>query len=234
MREPSRLIDVESGTALQLLRAASDVPDPPADALKQTLLSLGVSAPGQLVAGTSVGVAKYVFIGIAAGFGASAALVGAQGAVTPPPASVARSGPLPGAPSKAAPDRSIGGAPAPPVSVTSSRARSSIHQPSIASPASSQEVDRGPSLAEENQYMNRARALLAGGQSGGALAVLDEYNARFREGQLAPEAALLHVRAYAAAGNAQAARELAERLLQRAPTGDYAARVREAAGLTTP
>lgn len=227
MHDPSRLADTESGDALRLLRAARDVPAAPSDALERTLASLGVPAVGKVAAVTSLTMAKYLVLGALIGGGA-AALVATQeasGPVPPLPLRAASSPQAERVPSATAEAKPVAAEPP-----AASGAPATVKRASIPSPSRAP-VTLGASLGEENQQLDRVRKLVTSGAAIEALTALDEYDSRFRPGQLAPEAALLRVRAYMLAGRRQAARQLAQQLLQSRPAGDYASRVREAAGL---
>jgi hypothetical protein len=224
MSDPSRLVNMEQGQALRMLRASQDVPPPPAGAVEQTLLGLGVGAP-TTSAVTALSIVKWVTLGMVVGAAASASIVGQQGspetpavnqpAVSRPPAAASFVSPLVQLEPRPSVSRST---PAPPVAAPSP----------IPSPTRS----GGPSaLSVETAQLDRVRSAIAAGQASNALTLLDEYDARFSAGQLVPEAALLRVRALTAAGRSEAARALALDLLRGSPDAELAARIREAAGL---
>jgi len=79
-------------------------------------------------------------------------------------------------------------------------------------------------LARETELVDRARAELAAGQAGPALAILDEYQAQFPRPRYAPEALYLRMEALLAQGNRQAAKQLAKRLASSYPQSPHAAR----------
>jgi hypothetical protein len=229
MTDPARLADLETGQALELLRAAREVPGAPPGAVEQTLLSLGVGAPAAAVSATatmsSLAVAKWVLLGVAIGTGASATVVSLR---QPPNAAVPQRAVTRAAPSIPSSATVWGPTESATPLPTFPSASSSLSAPS---PASSPTAAREPAtLAGEIARLDGARAALARGNAVGALSLLDEYDARYPSGQLAPEAALLRARALMAAGNVEAARRLARLLLQQATDEAYAERVRETIG----
>jgi outer membrane protein assembly factor BamD (BamD/ComL family) len=74
--------------------------------------------------------------------------------------------------------------------------------------------------------MDTARAALAAGRAAETLAVLDEYERRFRERRFAPEALYLRMEALVSLGQTAEAREAAERLLLSYPQSPHGARAR--------
>jgi hypothetical protein len=81
-------------------------------------------------------------------------------------------------------------------------------------------------LAEEVRSVDRARASLAAGRPHQALALLDEYERRFRARGFAPEALYLRMEALTALGQNAAAISAAERLLASYPNSPQGARAR--------
>jgi hypothetical protein len=237
MKDPTRLINTETGDALSLLRAASQVPAAaPPHVLGQTLGALGVGtvAPVAMGAASSFTVIKALAVGVAIGAGASGVAVklsepkpvASASAAARSAASDTRRAAVPEVPSlrpqPAEPAHEEAAEPAPTPMVE--RAAPTVRAPQAA-PA--------PSLATEIAQLDRARQALATGQPHQALAILDEHG-RQSTTQLGPEASLLRVRALAAAGKRDAAQDLARRLLESATDARYAARLREAAGLESP
>jgi len=220
MGEPKRLLELEQGEALRLLRAAQAVSAPPSDALARAMLELGVAAPSAATAAaTGPLVLKWLALGVAVGVGATAGIAALRPAATAP---------RPSAPANSSR----------PASSTIASALSLPSAPTAAPSASSVAVRQRraatPGLAAEIAQLERARRALSEARPSNALAALDEYAVQFRAGQLAPEAALLRVQTLAALGRTRAARALAEQLLEQAHDSDYARRVREAAGLRQP
>jgi hypothetical protein len=93
------------------------------------------------------------------------------------------------------------------------------------------ETSAGPSsLAQEVRVIDEARQALDAGNASGALASLDGYRARFPNGVLATEAGVLRVKARLLSGDRAGAERDAEVILQRAPRGRYAERIRALLG----
>jgi hypothetical protein len=103
-------------------------------------------------------------------------------------------------------------------------------QPSVASRAprraTEPESPPAPGLAAEIAALDAARGALAAGSASQTLALLDDYDARFRVRTFAQEAAVLRVEALHAAGRDQDAARLGERLLAAEPTSPHAQRLR--------
>ncbi len=91
--------------------------------------------------------------------------------------------------------------------------------------------NRSEQLRAETALLDEARRALARGDASVALSRLTTYSERFSEPLLAPEAALLRVRALKAAGRTNEARSLAERELRTSADDAYAERIRRAAGI---
>jgi TolA-binding protein len=89
-------------------------------------------------------------------------------------------------------------------------------------------------LAEEVALVDRARGALARGDAPTALAVLDDYDARFRPRKFAPEALYLRMEALLRLGQTSAARAVADRLATTYPSSPNAARARQVLGATNP
>lgn len=225
MNDPRRLIDVERGRALELLRAARDVAPAPPGAVEQTLQGLATAASAGSV--SLVATLKWMALGMTVGVGVSGLV-----AVTTrgEPAAVSSSSPARTASfvasARAAPQPQVVESVAPPA--PSPRTSTVVRQrsPSLSAPSTA--------LAAEVAELERARTLLSQGDSDRTLGVLDEYASRFAQPQLAPEAALLRIRALSAGGRVEAARELARRLLMGNPSPEYATQVRKAAGVEVP
>jgi hypothetical protein len=81
-------------------------------------------------------------------------------------------------------------------------------------------------LIEEVRSVDRARAALAAGRPGDALARLDEYERDFVEHRFAPEALYLRMEALVSLGRTEQARTVAETLLARHPNSPHGARAR--------
>lgn len=226
MMEPSRLIDVEGGPALQLLRAAQDVSPAPAGAADRALRALGLATPAPAVAAPTLAVVKWLALGVVIGVGGSAVAVATH---NPPSAA-----PL----QQPAATTSTVSVPAPIASSVVSEPQLAPNSPVVKRrteiPSSPSGASQSATLADEVAELDRVRAALARGSVDRAVVILDEFDLRFSRPQLAPEAGLLRVRALAAAGQTQAAQNLAQRLIASESSPDYAAQVREAAGLKAP
>jgi hypothetical protein len=90
-------------------------------------------------------------------------------------------------------------------------------------PAASAQQD---SLADEIALFDRAHAALEAGNAPTALALLDEYESRFRTGAFAQEAEVLRVQALVRVGDRAEATRVGDRFLAAHPTSPHAARVR--------
>jgi hypothetical protein len=120
-----------------------------------------------------------------------------------------------------------------PVASTADRPREATKTPPAAPrptapadvPASGAPLD-AETLAAEVQSIDRARAALATGQATQTLAVLDEYERRFRHRGFAPEALYLRMEAWTALGRTAEARAAAERLLASYPNSLHGTRAR--------
>lgn len=88
----------------------------------------------------------------------------------------------------------------------------------------------GESLLEEVKQLDRARSDLAAERASLALAVLDDYERRFPEGQLALEASVLRASGLAANGRTDEARALARAVLARKGSARYRAELEPIAG----
>jgi hypothetical protein len=86
--------------------------------------------------------------------------------------------------------------------------------------------DRGVPLAAEVALVDRARALLAGGDPARALEELAGYEKAFADPRLEPEVVYLRMEAHLLAGNRALAKATAERILRSFPRGPHAARAR--------
>jgi hypothetical protein len=104
-----------------------------------------------------------------------------------------------------------------PKSVTAQRA-----EPKSDSPATG--------LAEELSALDSARALLARGESAGALARLDAYSRAYPKGRLLLEAEVLRIAALTKSGQSSLARKRAETFLRKYPNSVLASRVRALVG----
>jgi hypothetical protein len=86
--------------------------------------------------------------------------------------------------------------------------------------------DRGVPLAAEVALVDRARALLAGGNPARALEELAGYEKAVADPRLQPEVVYLRMEAHLLAGNTARAKATAEQILRSFPRGPHAARAR--------
>jgi hypothetical protein len=100
--------------------------------------------------------------------------------------------------------------------------------PAAAAPpaAESRAATRQPTLAEEVDALDRARAALSRGDSRAALQALDAYGRAYPRGRLALEAEVLRIDALDKSGQSAGARRRAERFLRQNPQSVLASRVR--------
>lgn len=102
-------------------------------------------------------------------------------------------------------------------------ARVSAAEPAASAPM----LEVGAPLAAEVAYVDRARALLASGQSEQGLAMLRSYEREFPEARLLPEILFLHFETCVRLGRGSEARNAAQRLLDGFPRSPHAARARQ-------
>jgi hypothetical protein len=93
-------------------------------------------------------------------------------------------------------------------------------------PSSSAESPRETTLRDEVALLDRARAEIARGATGEALATLAKHDATFPRGFLGSEAEVLRIEALVRAGRTTEAKSRGEALLAREPNGPHAQRVR--------
>lgn len=82
------------------------------------------------------------------------------------------------------------------------------------------------SLADETSALDRARASVEAHRFAEALRLLGEYHSRFPQGRMRPEATVLRLTALIESGQHEAARALADRLLNDDTYQTYAPRIR--------
>lgn len=253
MTDPERISRRGVGLAAELLRASGD--EQPSDAgLQRTLAALGVSAAvvtatsaagatlasgaatatgasataGAGKAVTAALLVKWVGIGVVGGVGLAGAAALVTTPVTPPApaAAVVRARPVvvasaaqAASPVLPAPARAV--APEPPAVVPAPAPRTSTPEPALAP------MDLGAPLAAEVAFVDRARALLAGGQTQQSLLELARYEQEFPEPRLLPEVLFLQLTACDRLGRSSEARRAAQRLVEGFPRSPHAARARE-------
>lgn len=86
------------------------------------------------------------------------------------------------------------------------------------------------SMRGELSTLEQARAMLSAGNPARALSILDDYAARFPHASMAPEATVLRIEALVRAGDAPAARRVADVFLAANPDSPYADRIRSLLG----
>jgi hypothetical protein len=248
MNEPRRLR--EEGSELEralIASASSDAPSPRARAAAARALGIDPT-PGGSGAGPSGGsVAATMSGGKIAGFIGLAALVALAAwqlvvlgedeieterttdTAPPPPAAEPPPAP-PAAPVERATDerppdeaRSLGETSEAPRSGPIRRARPSVEADA---PEHTEPVTTPSTLAAEVAALDAARSAIRSGRTAHALALLDEYDARFARPELGPESDIARIEAHLAAGDRAAARSLADRFLAAHPTSPAAARIR--------
>jgi hypothetical protein len=194
---------------------------------------VGLSTAGAVSSISATLVVKWVGLGVLGGLG----LAGVADVTTlPPPRAVAshvhkaadrvahptttpaRPAPRALAVSSAAPEIAVSAAPAAP--------RAAVIEPRVPVPI----AEVGAPLAAEVSYIDRARSLVAAGQSSQGLALLESYEQHFREARLLPEVLFLQLEAYERAGRHADARRAAQRLVASFPTSPHAGRARKLLG----
>jgi hypothetical protein len=256
--DPVRLLDEGGSGLLRALLSAAREEQPPGAALRHTLTAVGVGAAltahgasaasaagtARAVGGAALGsakgaakstlvvVVKWLSIGALTGGVASSALYAVSGALTPPPARVAPSAAAepalavsPGPPPAAARVADVPEIPAPPAVVTPPA-------PQAAVPAPSQpEADPGAPLSAEVAALDSVRQAVKLADAPRALALLSDYEARFPDGRMLPEALYLRLEAFTMKGDKSDAEAVARRILRVYPSSPHAARARAVLGL---
>jgi hypothetical protein len=278
--EPPRLIDDQLDDFERALLRSARVDEPDVHAIARAALALGVGTTAvTLVAGTAaassatvagsslgtlsklatLGVFKWLSVGVVAGVMTTAGVELARTAIRPAdqPAApeVARPLALRARSGVSRPPQQLSPIPEPPAhepEVVDESAPSEAPRPlkhgavpaapvvpetapavSTAGPANANaEPPPVSSIAEEIASLQRARRGLAAGNPSLALAELDHYERHVRARALGAEAAVLRVEALLQAGQRAAAVALARRLLAAQPQGLHAARLRRIAEAT--
>lgn len=224
MSDPRRLIDEAGGFEAQLLRAGRK--DAISTRSATTIAgALGVTLPAAAATTVAVGAKAATLKSTLAIAGAGAAgalsvwaavLLFAAPAplVAPPPRLDARQQAAVAVAPQVEPQAS---APAPAVEVAAPRASARVRAPVSSEP---------DTLPRELEAIDRARSALAGGDASRALALLDEYSARFPKARLRAESVVLRIEALSVRGQKDAAVRLGKEFLAREPNGPYARRVR--------
>ena len=190
------------------------------------------AAGGTAKAVTATLLVKWIGIGVVGGVGlASAAAVATRPAAPPHAASrgVVAAAPVVAAAVEAPAEPHPGlvaELPAPeaaPAPVLAAAPRVSVAEPVAPTPL----LEVGAPLAAEVAYVDRARALLASGQTDQGLALLQTYERQFPEARLLPEVLFLRLETCARLGRNSEARNAAQRLLDGFPKSPHAARARK-------
>jgi hypothetical protein len=216
----------------KLLRAAR-AETPRRSSLQRTLLSLGVTglattAGAKTVAGAVAITLKWVAVGALGGSVVMGTVAGIRQLAGPSPApsvsvqSVSRPGvsPRPAEPRHDIPQ------PARPEASPEAKGKSTGVLPLASrAPEPGSAIDRR--LSEEIGVIDRARASLNAGDPGGALRVLDDYDRRFSDPHLAPEALYLRMEARTRLGDRAGAEQAAREILNRYPGGPQVGRAEE-------
>jgi hypothetical protein len=244
MTEPRRLLsDPRAGLESTLLRAGAEE-EPSSRALERTLAAVGAgaatlgvsagaaSAPAVVGAATATslgaaGAVKLLAIGAVLGLASGGALYGVTKVVerAEKPASAL-------APVATPAIASVPAASAPPVvvEVPPPVVEPPAEPPAVKAPPSRSTAPSAPSigspLAAEVALVDRAHASLRRGDAPGALRILTPYESAFESPRLLPEVFALRMEASESAGDRQAARLWASRLVSRYPRSAQAARAR--------
>lgn len=222
-----------SGVMLGTTSAAAAAGTQLASAASTTAAASGVGLASSGAAGTvsAVLIAKWVGIGVLGGF----SVVGAAAVATrPPPRPAVAHAPaaVPRAahsaasittPVRAELQPAVVASATPASAPSATQPRGIVVEPRTPEPA----ADESAPLAAEVAYVDRARGLLAAGQSSQALSLLAGYERRFHEARLLPEVLFLQLEGYERAGLRSEAQRVAERLVSSFPTSPHAGRARK-------
>lgn len=248
MTDPERIVRRSSGLAAELLRAGADE-QPSENSVEKALVALGVSsavltttsAAGAAAAGGAkltkavslTLLAKWVGIGVVGGVGlASVAAVATSPAAAPAaaPSAVVVNKPRvvhPAATTPAAVEPTptpVEAEPAPvEVPPVAAPSHTAVEPAATAAPA----LEVGAPLAAEVAYVDRARALVASGQTSQGLALLGSYEREFPEARLLPEVLFLQLQTLEQLGRTSEARTAAKRLVDGFPKSPHASRARK-------
>jgi len=192
----------------------------------------GVSGAGSINTITATLIVKWLGIGAVGGFGLAGM---ASVATQPTPLSVShaptsatrveRTPPRPAA--KHLPQSAVISSSTPQVVASAAPlARSSPVEVPVPVPP----TDVAAPLAAEVAYVDRARALLAAGQSNLGLLLLEGYEQKFSEARFLPEVLFLRLEAYQREGRSREARSMARRLVASFPKSPNVGRARALLG----
>jgi hypothetical protein len=195
----------------------------------------GGAASGGAKAVSATLLVKWIGIGVVSGVG----LAGAAAVVTSPKATTASSMQVAAAPPQIFSAGKIGVAAPPPIAPLEAApapeiaASVVVPAPHVSAPepvAEAPNRDVGAPLAAEVAYVDRARALVAGGQSEQGLSLLRNYERQFPEARLLPEVLFLQLETLDRLGRASEARLAAQRLVDGFPKSPHATRARKLLG----
>ncbi|HEU4534250.1 MAG TPA: hypothetical protein VFS00_09030, partial [Polyangiaceae bacterium] len=102
--------------------------------------------------------------------------------------------------------------------------------PSGGAPGAAPSAPTVSALSLEAAGLEAARRALQGGDAARALALLDQLQREFPQGQMGPEALMMRLDAMVSRGDRAGAAAIARRRLAAQPNGPYAARLRALAG----
>ncbi len=264
MSEPRRFLNDGGGLEQSLLRSARDDRPSPA-ARRRTLAALGLgasvlgasatataAASPAVKAAASLGLLKWIGVGIAGGVLVVGAAEVVHSVSSPPSTTITSAAIDDHARASSAtprgPARGLGAVPvdtskelvspvieAPPLVAAPAAAASSIAAATDAPRARSLSPSPASSaLADEIAALDGAREALASGDSSRALRALDARDRAFPRGALGPEATVLRIEALALRGDRAAATRLAEAFLAASPRSPHASAIRTLLGLAAP
>jgi len=213
--------------------AASVGSAPLTSAVSASAATSGLTTVGAIKSASATLVIKWVGIGLVGGVGlASVASVAARpspksSAVDHAPPSTAQVNRAAVTPRRPESRPAVADSPAP--QLVASAVPSALHAVAVAveSRATNSELEVGELLAAEVAYVDRARALLAAGQSSQGLSLLAGYEQKFRGARLLPEVLFLQLEAYERSGQSNEARNAAQRLVADFPKSPHAGRARK-------
>jgi hypothetical protein len=195
---------------------------------------IGLTSAATIKAISATLVIKWVGIGVLGGVGLAGVATVATLPSTPPtvsrtPAAPPRISHAPAAPTQREPRSAVVDSPKAPASARSSMT-SAPAVGVVATQSSSAALDLSMPLAAEVAYLDRARSLLAAGQSSQGLSLLEQYEQKFPEARLLPEVLFLQLEAYERSARGAEARRAAERLVNGFPKSPHAGRARKLLG----
>jgi hypothetical protein len=258
MTEPKRWLEDGPPEAIARVLSAARSEQPGEAGLRRTLASVGVGIAGAAATGKAAAVgisssstllsgAKVLALVKwgAAGVVVTAAVVGAVAiartfAPSSQTARVERALPsaaiAPSAPVLASPAITPAAEAIPSAANEGQAARRDMaaSRPSAAARTPPREILDAEQLQEERRLLDRAHSRLVAGRPSETLSAVDQYQARFTNPALLPEALYLRMEAVLVLGRKTEARRLAERIVASYPDGPHAARARSVVEQTIP